>query len=128
MISLVGLNLNLMTEDKCQYFSDSVNDFFSNVAVTDGHQPADQFVASSSSTSGSFQFTVISADTVFRMLGCLKSTDPDGFSACFFLREVACEIAAPLAKLYNVSLQTGTILSDWKRSNVTAVYTSGILF
>ena len=106
---------------------DSVNDFFSNVAVTDAHQPADQFVASSSSTSGSFQFTGISANTVFRMLGCLdirKSTGPDGFST-HFLQEVACEIAAPLVKLYNASLQTRTIPSDWKRSNVTAVYKSG---
>ena len=41
------------------------------------------------------------------------------------MREVACEIVEPLKKLYNSSLQTGIIPSDWKRSNVTAVYKSG---
>ena len=50
---------------------DSVNDFFCNVAVTDAHQPAELFVVSPSSTSGSFQFTDISAETVLHMIECL---------------------------------------------------------
>jgi len=40
------------------------------------------------------------------------------------LQEVAREIAEPLTKLYNTSLLTGSIPSDWKQSNVTAVYKS----
>jgi len=50
---------------------DSVNEFLCNVAVTNAHLPAEQFVASPSFSSGSFQFAVISADTVLCMLGCL---------------------------------------------------------
>ena len=53
-----------------------------------------------------------------------KSTGPDGISARF-LREVAVEIAEPLTYLYNYSLKSGSIPSDWKQSNVTAVYKSG---
>ena len=40
-----------------------------------------------------------------------------------FLREVAAEITKPLTYLYNFSLQSGTIPSDWKQSSVTTVYT-----
>ena len=49
---------------------------------------------------------------------------PDGISARF-LREVAAEIAQPLTILYNKSLKTGVIPSDWKLCNVTPVHKSG---
>ena len=52
-----------------------------------------------------------------------KYTGPDGLSA-HFLREVAGVIAEPLTKLYNASLQSASIPSDWKQSNVTAVHKS----
>ena len=59
------------------------------------------------------------------MIECLdiwKSIGPDGLST-HFLREVACEIAETLTKLFNGSLQTGITLIDWKRNNATTVYT-----
>ena len=44
----------------------------------------------------------------------------------FFPREVASEIAVEqLIKLYNASLRFGSIPSDWKQSNVTAVHKYG---
>ena len=77
--------------------------------------------------SGSFRFTLIHSENVSHLLQHLdiqKSTGPDGISARF-LREVAAEIAEPLTYLYNFSLKSGSIPSDWKQSNVTAVYKYG---
>ena len=53
-----------------------------------------------------------------------KSTGPDGLS-CRFLKEVAVEIAEPLTKLYNTSLQSGCIPLEWKQCNITPVHKSG---
>ena len=53
-----------------------------------------------------------------------KAMDPDGISA-LFLKEVASEIAQPLAVIYNKSLETGVIPSVWKKSNVTSAHRSG---
>ena len=59
----------------------SAYNFFCNVAITDDHQPTEQFVASTSFTLSSFQFAPFSPDTVFHMLQHLdlrKSTGSDG--------------------------------------------------
>jgi len=53
-----------------------------------------------------------------------KSTSPDGLSA-LFLKQVAVEIAEPLAYIYNKSLSTGSVPANWKKSNVTPVHKSG---
>ena len=106
---------------------DTINDFFCNVAVSADHETADQYLSSASVSSSSFHFTTIHPDIVLQMLQHLdiwKSTGPDGISARF-LREVAAEITEPLTYLYNFSLQSGLIPSDWKQSNVTAVYKQG---
>ena len=55
-------------------------------------------------------------------LNIQKSSGPDGRR---FLKEVASEIAEPLTKLYNISLQNGTIPLEWKQCNVTAVHKAG---
>ena len=71
---------------------------FSNVAVSDDHKTADQYVPSITFSSSSFHFTSIHSEIVLCMLQCLdiqKSMGPDGVSARF-LREVAAEIAEPL--------------------------------
>jgi len=57
-------------------------------------------------------------------LNIQKSSGPDGLSSRF-LKEVASEIVEPLTKLYNISLQNGTIPLEWKQCNVTAVHKAG---
>ena len=71
-----------------------------------------------------FSFSDISVDTVFRnlsTLGIQMSAGPDGLSAHFF-REIAVEIAAPLTRLYNLSLQRGIVPRAWKQSHITPVH------
>ena len=103
--------------------------FFSTVAISDEHQPATHYTPPSCTKppDSSFHFTSISAkvtQTMLQHLNIRKSTGPDGLSGCF-LKEVAVEIAEPLTKLYNISLQSGCIPLEWKHCNVTAVHKSG---
>ena len=51
-------------------------------------------------------------------------TGSDCVSA-FFLKAVACEIAEPLALIFNKSLDTGLVPSAWKYCNVTPIYKGG---
>ena len=55
---------------------------------------------------------------------CLKVNGPDGLSARF-LREVAVEIATPLAHLYNLSLRQGIVPLAWKQSHITPIHKGG---
>ena len=110
----------------CSKLWKSVNDI---IGKSKSHQDsigtkiflADQYLSSGSVSSSSFHFTTIHPDSVLHMfqhLDIRKSTGPDGISARF-LREVAVEITEPLTYLYKF------IPSDWKQSNVTAVYKQG---
>lgn len=107
---------------------DTLNSFFQTVAVTPHHQPARCFVLPDNNISGAgFSFDDISVDTVFRHLSSLdvrKSAGPNGLSARF-LKEIAVEIAAPLAHLYNLSLQQGIVPREWKQSHITPVHEGG---
>ena len=57
-------------------------------------------------------------------LNIQKSTGPDDLSSTF-LREVASEIAEPLIKLYNISIQSGCIPLERKQCNITTVHKAG---
>ena len=106
---------------------DSLNDFFSTVAVSDEHQPATQYAPPCCNSSDSFHFTPIYPQQIQHLLQHLnnqKSTGPDGLSSRF-LREVASEIVETLTKLYNISIQSGRVPLEWKQCNVTAVHKAG---
>ena len=53
-----------------------------------------------------------------------KSPGPDGISNRV-LRELANELAQPLADLFNKSMKSGTVPDSWKRANVSPVYKAG---
>jgi len=106
---------------------DSLNDHFQTVAVTSMHQSANTFaVPADSCDTDRFIFAEISESLVLLYLNSLdvkKSTGPDAK----FLKEIADEIAAPLAMLFNCSLQSGVVPAICKCSNITAVHKGGAL-
>ena len=53
-----------------------------------------------------------------------KSTGPDGLSVRF-LKEISNEVAVPLMRLFNKSLSSGVVPSDWKKSHITPVHKGG---
>ena len=57
-------------------------------------------------------------------LDITKSTGPDNLSARF-LRTIADQIATPLTDLFNSSLTTGEVPSEWKHSHITPIYKGG---
>ena len=109
---------------------DSLNNHFQTVTVTSMHQSANTFaVPDDSCDTDRFTFAEISESLVLLHLNSLdvkKSTGPDGLSAKF-LKEIANEIAAPLAMLFNCSLQSGVVPAICKNSNITAVHKGGAL-
>ena len=55
------------------------------------------------------------------MLGDVTNNDVLGFDSRMLI--LSADIIAPiLTKLYNVSVETETVISDWKLSKVTPIY------
>ena len=107
---------------------DSINYYFSSIALTPQHQSAESFMLPPSETSDhGFVFSKVTTSMVLSHLQSLdirKSAGPDNLSARF-LKEVADEIAVPLTRLFNFSLQHGTFPAPWKQSNITPVHKGG---
>ena len=64
------------------------------------------------------------SDEVYRLLRSVKvktASGPDGISS-HMLRHTAYAISPTLTKLFNASLSTGAVPSDWKVSNITPVF------
>ncbi|KAF2346871.1 Reverse transcriptase domain [Trinorchestia longiramus] len=58
------------------------------------------------------------------ILNPYKSTGPDGIGPRI-LKEAAEVIRKPLTNIFNRSLETGIVLDDWKRANVTPIFKKG---
>jgi len=74
-----------------------------------------------------FQFNEISTDFTHRQLLNIplgKSTGLDGVSSRL-IRHAAPVIAGPLTHIYNLSLSTGVVPSDWKMAKVTPLHKDG---
>ena len=74
-----------------------------------------------------FVFSKVTTSIVLLHLQSLdirKSAGPDNLSARF-LKDFADEIAVPLTRLFNFSLQHGTFPAPWKQSNITPVHKGG---
>ena len=68
--------------------------------------------------------SLCSSEGVLRLLSntdCSRATGPDGISG----RMLASSIAASLCMLFNISLSTSTIPSEWKCASVVPVFKSG---
>ncbi len=66
-------------------------------------------------------------DTVRRALRQLqptKSPGPDGISAKL-LNELAEQLASPLSKIFETSMEMGALPADWKLANITPIYKGG---
>ena len=61
---------------------------------------------------------------LLRKIDPSKSPGPDGIPG-LLLKEGAPQIAEPLSKLFNPSLATGQLPSDWTRANITPIHKKG---
>ena len=70
--------------------------------------------------------TIIEDDVQKRLssLNPNKSCGPDGIPSRI-LKELADIIAGPIAALFNCSLQSGEVPSDWKKANISPIFKKG---
>lgn len=69
----------------------------------------------------------ITEDVVRRRLKALKpdkSPGPDGMHP-LVLKQLADELAKPLAKIFDKSYNSGEVPEDWRRANITPIYKKG---
>lgn len=59
-----------------------------------------------------------------QILNTNKATGPDNLNP-MLLKQASSELAYPLTKLFNLSLQSSTVPNQWKIANVTPVYKKG---
>jgi hypothetical protein len=60
---------------------------------------------------------------VFKNLDCNKAIGPDNISP-YLLKHCCKELCEPLCKMFNLSLKTGTLPSDWCKANVIPIHKS----
>jgi Reverse transcriptase (RNA-dependent DNA polymerase) len=70
------------------------------------------------------EITEVAVLTALKKLNPTKSPGPDGLHPRL-LRECAEELAHPLAKIFQGSLNEGKLLNEWKDANVTPVFKKG---
>ena len=69
----------------------------------------------------------VSAEGVCKLLSQIKthkSPGPDGIPN-MILKECAIELAPAIAALYQVSLNTGELPSDWRNANIACIFKKG---
>ena len=101
-----------------------INSYFSSVF----HPPSTRSVASDfqdlSESEGHISEITLQVDEVFQCLTNLdtsKASGPDGIPSRL-LQACSLEIAPSICELFNYSLHTGHIPSEWKSANVTPVH------
>ena len=75
-------------------------------------------------TLSSIECTEEEVVNVLRSLKLKTSSGPDGISSSM-LKNTVFSISSTLCSLFNLSLSTGIVPSDWKSSNITPVFKSG---
>ena len=107
---------------------DSLNEYFQTVAVGSTHQGAECFMIPQDSLAPNpFTFDIVSVSLVrshLLSLDITRSTGPDNLSARF-LQAIADQIVTPLTDVFNCSLRSGEVPSEWKRSHITPIYKGG---
>jgi len=107
---------------------DSLNEYFETVAVGPTHQGAECFIIPQDSLAPNpYSFNTVSVSLVrshLLSLDITKSTGPDNLSARF-LWAIADQIVTPLTDMFNCSLRSGQVPSEWKCSHIIPIYKRG---
>ena len=117
------VNGRVLTDNKCM--ADELNKFFASVFTADS--PPFDNTLTPKECDHSLANVVISSATVLKKLVNLKegsAPGPDGIGARF-LKAQSRVLAAPLASIFNKSLEEGKVPSDWRKANVTPIFKKG---
>ncbi|VDM06541.1 unnamed protein product [Schistocephalus solidus] len=80
--------------------------------------------ATSSNKISMVSFPMDTERKILKQLQPNKSPGPDGISAKF-LNELTDQLASPLSKIFESSMEAGALPTEWKIANITPIYKGG---
>ena len=107
--------------------ADTLNNYFSTVFTVEDTSSIPSLEKCSKSDGFSLQDMRVTPDAVkkkLRELDSNKAQGPDQIPPKV-LKELSNELAVPLSKLFNISLEKGQVPQDWKVAEVVAIFKKG---
>lgn len=116
-----------VTADKPQVIADLFNTYFQSVQKLPSADNCfeDNRDVITTSDLPSFEVTNAEVKHYLNTIDVNKATGPDGISGRL-LKECADEICDSLTKLFNKSLRTGVVPTEWKLANIIPLYKHGV--
>lgn len=137
----IGLNIKGMISSDKATVADTFNVFFTSIAkqlvdklpenlkLFDG-KPVFDYYSSLGAVAGSFELSAVTQDNVMKLLKdlkCAKATGLDEMPARF-LKDAAEHIAPYLTHVFNLSIKSGIVPSDFKLARVIPLFKKGSKF
>ncbi|XP_053155158.1 uncharacterized protein LOC128346183 [Hemicordylus capensis] len=108
--------------------AEKLNEFFASVFTAEDteHIPILEpgFLGTEAKELSQIEVTRVDVLNCFEKFKTSKSSGPDSMHPRVF-KELKCELADLLAKIYNLSLQSGSVPEDWRVANVTWIFKKG---
>ena len=110
-----------LPEDKAKLFNDY---FYSVFSADDPHGPLPAIKKQVDSSLSDIQFSVDTVQKAMADLDAKKACGPESLPVCV-LKECRQQLAPSLARLFNLSMETGHLPSQWKHAHVIPIHKSG---
>lgn len=119
------LNTQGVLETDSKDIASTLNNYFSSVFTTAANTNTPQATNQTSNiVLPDFKISQSSVTRQIELLKINKSPGPDLFIPKI-LKMVKDEVAEPLTKMFNMSLQHGQLPTDWKTANITPIFKKG---
>ena len=107
---------------------EELNSFFSSVFTREGDSELPPFPRTQDSELKELNDLRIDEEEILKILSTLnewKAMGPDGIHPAV-LKNCSLEIAKPLRKIFQDTIEQGKIPTDWKQANVTPIFKKGL--